>query len=493
MERNGKLLTFAYNLTCWHRVGSGPRILKVGEGKKDCNTTADGSILLRHVRSPTRCLDSNLSFKEDPALKSSKFPHLVVIALLVCSGIVKPPLASAQEEKINFSRLVVVGDSLAAGVENDSLVAFQQVHGFANVIARQAGAPLVLPLVPYPGAPNTLELISPAFPPVIQPVPGILLFPRLNPFQRVTDLGVPLQTVDEALNLKPNGNLTSGDATQLATNLVLGFPCPVLFPWCPGRTQVEQAVDLNPTTLIVELGSNDILGSLTTGQFASLTPQQIETLLTDFNASYESLLNALGGTHATLIVANIPDVIETAYFIPVSKLAEEEGVDVDLLAEDLGIGASDFVTISAIPTVEAILTNSQPGPLSSACPASAAPCVVTAAQAALVREVTTGLNGLVAAQALAHGVVLVDLFSLADDIYANGYQVGDVKLTADFLGGLYSLDGLHPTDTGYGILANAFIHQINTSFGTRIVPASIEEIAACDPLVLTHPSPCRTF
>ena len=448
---------------------------------------------MRHVRSPTGCLDSDLPLKEDPALNFPKLPHLVVITLLVCSALVKPPLACAQEEKINFSRLVVVGDSLAAGVENDSLVVFQQVRGFANVIAHQAGAPLVLPLVPYPGAPKNLELISPAFPPVIQPVPGVLLFPRLNPFQRVTDLGVPLQTVDEALNLKPNANLTSGDATQLATNLVLGFPCPVLFPWCPGRTQVEQAVDLSPTVLIVELGSNDVLSGFNSGQLASLTPQQMETLLTNFNASYESLMNALGGTHATLIVANIPDVIETAYFIPVSKLAEEEGVEVDLLAEDLEIGASDFVTISAIPTVEAILTNSQPGPLSSACPASAAPCVVTAAQAALVREVTTGLNAVVAAQALAHGAGLVDLFSLVDDIYANGYQVGNVKLTADFLGGLYSLDGLHPTNTGYGILANAFIQEINTSFGTRIEPANIEEIAACDPLVLTHPSTCPTF
>jgi lysophospholipase L1-like esterase len=328
---------------------------------------------------------------------------------------------------------------------------------------------------------------------VIQPVPGILLFPRLNPFQRVTDLAVPLQTVDDALNLKPNGNLTSGNATQLATNLVLGFPCPVLFPWCPGRTQVEQAVDLNPTTLIVELGSNDILGSLTSGQLATLTPQQIETFLTTFNDSYESLLTELGGTRTTLIVANIPDVIETAYFIPVSKLAEEERVDVDLLAVELGIGASDFVTISAIPTVEAILTNVQSGPLSSACPVSAAPCVVTAGQAASVRAVTVALNGVVATQALARGAVLVDLFSLVDEIYANGYQVDNVKLTADFLGGLYSLDGLHPTNTGYGILANAFVHAINTSFGTRILPANIEEIAACDPLVLTHPSPCRTF
>jgi lysophospholipase L1-like esterase len=425
-------------------------------------------------------------------LKFRKFLFCVATILLFAFALTEPSPAVAQDGKIDFSKLVFVGDSLGAGVENGSLVNFQQVHGFANVIARQVGVPLVLPLVPYPGAPNTLELIRPEFPPVIQPVPGVLLFPRLNPFQTVTDLAVPLQTVDNALNLKPNANLSSGDATQLATDLVLGFPCPVLFPWCTGRSQVEQAVALEPTTIIVELGSNDILGAVSSGQLASFTPLQVQTLLTNFNSSYASLLSTLAATHATLIVANIPDVIETAYFIPASKLAEEEGINVGLLAMELGIGPADYVTLSAIPTVEAILINSQQGPLSSACPASAAPCVVTAIQAGLVQEVTSELNGIIAAQAAAHGAVVVDLFSLLDNIYVHGYQIGSVTLTADFLGGLFSLDGLHPTNTGYAILANAFIQQINTSFGTRISPANVKDIAACDPLVLAHPSPCLT-
>src|SRR5215472_14726476 len=108
----------------------------------------------------------------------------ILLALAVVA-----PLRAQDWKKIDFSRLVVVGDSLAAGVQNGSLEFSQQEHGFASVIARQAFAPLV----PYPGAPNTLELISAGFPPVIQPVPGTLFFPRINPFAEVTDVAVPLQ------------------------------------------------------------------------------------------------------------------------------------------------------------------------------------------------------------------------------------------------------------------------------------------------------------
>lgn len=414
-----------------------------------------------------------------------KFSSWVGISVVVT-------MAAASPLKAQRTPLVVVGDSLAAGVQNESLEETQQLHGFANVIAQQAGVPLTLPLVPYPGVPNTLELISPGFPPVIQQVPGTLLFPRVNPFVQVTDLAVPLQTVNDAVYRTPSTDLSSADATQLATDLVLGFPCPLLFSWCPGLSQVEQAILLAPDTIIVELGSNDILQVVTSSQLASFTPQQAQTLITNFSGSYATLLNALALTHATLIIANIPDVIESAYFMPLAELAADEDIDPGLLASELGIGANDFVTISAIPAVEAILTNSLQGPLSSACPASLAPCVVTAEQASLIREVICTLNGIIAMQAAAHGGVVVDLFSLVDSSYLYGYQVGDVTLTANYLGGLFSMDGLHPTNTGYAIMANEFIREVNASFGANIPLADVEQIASCDPLVLSHPSACST-
>ena len=57
-------------------------------------------------------------------------------------------LAAQAGKTIDFSTLVVVGDSLAAGVQNGSLEDVQQLHGFANVIAQQLGTPLA----PTPGS-----------------------------------------------------------------------------------------------------------------------------------------------------------------------------------------------------------------------------------------------------------------------------------------------------------------------------------------------------
>jgi lysophospholipase L1-like esterase len=392
--------------------------------------------------------------------------------------------------KIDFSKLIVVGDSLAAGVENGSLVDFQQEHGFAKVIARQLRVPLSLPLVPYPGAPNTLDLVSTEFPPVVQPVPGSLVFPRLNPFEEVTDVAVPLQTVSDALNRKPNRNLTSTDETQLATDIVLGFPCPILLP-CGARTQVQQAVALHPTALIIDIGNNDILALVTSGQLAALhaSPAAEAAFFAQFETNYGLLLKQLAATNAALIIGNLPDVIEAAYFIPVPKLAAAFGVPVNEITVVLGVSPSDFVTVGALPTIEAILSNQRQGPLPPSCSTTAtpAPCVVTAQQAALARQAVSKLNQIIAAEAAPYRAVVVDLFHATDQLYTNGYTVDRVTLTTDFLGGLFSLDGIHPTNTGYALIANQFIADMNAAFGLMIPQADIEEIAEHDPLVLTKP------
>jgi hypothetical protein len=404
-----------------------------------------------------------------------------MLCSLACALATTLPAQAVKE--IDFSRLVVVGDSLAAGVQSGSLEASQQSHGFAKVIARQIGTPLELPLVPYPGAPNTLELVNAEFPPIIKPVPGSLLFPRLNPFATVTDLAVPTQTVADALNRRPDNNLTSTDETQLATDLVLGFPCPVLFA-CPALTQVEHAVALEPSAVIVDIGNYDILRVVTSGQFGSLasSPAAAQQFLTDFGANYAKLLSALASTRATLVIGNLPDVIRSAYFMPIAKLSETVKQPVDQLDALLGTQPDDYVTLNGLSSIEAILSGAQAGPLPPGCN-----CVVTAAQAALVRALTVQMNAIISGQAaLVPGSAVVDVFSLADQLYTNGYKLGRITLSTDFLGGLFSLDGLHPTNTGYAIFANEFIKQINAQFGTHIKAAKIREIAERDPLVLSN-------
>lgn len=400
----------------------------------------------------------------------------LTVALLFSAG----TALSAPHGKADLSRLVVVGDSISAGVQNFSLLDTQQANGYASLIAAQAGVPLTLPLVPFPGAPNVLQLISPGPPPVIQPVSGTLPpIPRDNPLVQPTNLSVPGITVQQALTLTPNPNASPSDPVAGWANIVLGFPTPFAVPG-PALTQIQQAVNLKPTTVIVWLGNNDVLLPLLFGG----TPTPVET----FAEAYLNVLFALSQTNARLVVADIPDITGLPYLTPVAKLAQEIGLPLSEVTTALGVGPGDSLRPAGVTIAEQIL-HGAPGPLSaytcSAEPFSSAPvaCYLTSAEISSFQETVNLYNLTITLEGTIFGATPVDIYSLVENIYHNGYKSDGYCLNAGFLGGLFSLDGLHPTNTGYAIIANAFIQQMNTTMGTGIPAVSIAEVIAHDPLV----------
>lgn len=390
--------------------------------------------------------------------------------------------AAGSSPGADLSRLVVVGDSLSAGVENFSLLDRQQPHGYAAVIAAQAGVRLVLPLVPYPGAPNVLTLVSPGPPPVIAPVPGTLPFPpRDNPQIQATNLSVPGVTVADALLAPAEIPPSQGPVSSWA-EIVLGFPG-------PPQSQVQEALELNPTTLIVWLGNNDILVPALTGQLSEVTPVDA------FTGSYTQVLTTLAASGATLITANIPDVTEVPYFTPVPVFARQVGLPVDTVTAVLGIQSGDYLRTSAIPIATILLQGgtvpppySWPGncplPVPGLLPPGVPlPCVLTASDAASIQSTTVAYNSAITGVAGSLGATVVDINSLVTEIHQNGYVAGDFCLNTGFLGGLFSLDGVHPTNTGYAIVANRFIDTMNGDLGTAIPDVDVAHVAANDPLV----------
>ncbi|HLH04847.1 MAG TPA: hypothetical protein VKX25_18920 [Bryobacteraceae bacterium] len=407
-----------------------------------------------------------------------KAVNKVLCFALLCLTSQAQNLASGQNAKPAPQRLVVVGDSLSAGVQNFSLLDTQQPNGYASIIARQAGWPLTLPLVPYPGAPNVLQLVSFGPPVVIQPVSGTLPFPpRDNPGVEPTNIAVPGLTVETALTLRPSLNPTT--PVQGWATIVLGFPN--LPFWAP--TEMELAEALHPKLAIEWLGNNDALVPALLGQISALTP------VDQFAASYEQVLDRLALTHARIVTATIPDVTEIAFFTSAQQIANQAKVPLAYVTQALGIGPNDYVRPSAQAYVDAILTGQMQGPLPASCPAplpdlgaSSLPCVLTEADAKTVRARVNCYNLIISVETALHGGILVDINALVNKIYINGYQVASQTLTTNFFGGLFSLDGIHPTNTGYGIIANEFIRAMNAGLGTRIPEANINEIFASDPL-----------
>jgi len=105
-----------------------------------------------------------------------------------------------------------------------------------------------------------------------------------------------------------------------------------------------------------------------------------------------------------------------------------------------------------------------------------------AALIAATRAAVNAYNVVIEAVARQTGAVVVDIHGLFEHLQ-NGVVIGGRFLTTAFLGGLFSLDGVHPTNTGYAIMANETIKAMNTQLHVGIPPVSLNQVAADDPLV----------
>ncbi|MGD0404497.1 MAG: SGNH/GDSL hydrolase family protein [Candidatus Acidiferrales bacterium] len=372
--------------------------------------------------------------------------------------------------KANLSNIVVVGDSLSAGFQSDSLLDTAQPHGWAAVVAAQAHTPLVLPLIAPPGIPSVLELLSFGPPPLIEPAPGTSPG-RDDPFVQATDLAVPGAELQDVLTTAPSLPIDS------LTDLVIGLPG--LLDGV-SKTQVQWAQTLQPTTIFLWIGSNDILGA------ASIADPSAATPLNNFASNYNKLLNELSQTGATLVVANIPDVTVVPYFTPAATIAQEAGLPQFVVDPILGIGPGDYVLPDGVALVPGILTGSIKGPLPSS-------DVLRAPQVLETRAIIDAYNIIIAVEAFTHGAVLVDIHALADQIRSQGIEADGHHLTNAFLGGAFSLDGIHPTNTAYAVIANQFITALNQQRGTNIPLVDINLVASTDPLIFSELAPATSI
>lgn len=386
-----------------------------------------------------------------------------VVTILI--GLAGTTAASTQAQaparrKADLSRIVVVGDSLSAGFQSGSLLDTAQPNGWASVVASQASVPLALPLIAPPGIPNVLELVSPGPPPIIITAPGTSIG-RDDIFVQATNLAVPGQLLEDAISEIPSFPIDD------LTDLVLGLPG--LLDGV-ALSQVQWAGALQPTTLFVWLGNNDVLGA------AAAADPSLATPLPTFQAEFQTLMQSLSATGATIVVGNIPDVTVVPFFTPTAAIEAETGLTIPVLKRILGIAPGDYVTPEGVTLIPGILANPSTGPI----PPS---FVLTAAQAVQIRGIVNGYNRVIQQQASEVGATVVDIHRLTQELHLQGLQANGETLTTSFLGGLFSLDGVHPTNTGYAVIANTFIATLNSRLGTAVPPISIDLVASTDPLV----------
>jgi lysophospholipase L1-like esterase len=380
-----------------------------------------------------------------------------------------PSFAAEKERAGQVGRMVIVGDSLSAGFQNFSLFdsdtspipfAGGQKHGYAALVAAQAGASVTLPLISYPGIPPALALTSGGI------VRAMGVGARENPANQTFNLSVPGFTVANALAYAFPGSPAT-NAIDAMSDSVLAEGTGACGPFPIGTSlyvsEVACAAQLNPQTILVSIGDNDALQALTLG----LPPTNTGT----FAQQYAILLAGLVATRAHVVVSNIPDVTAIPFLVPVPVF---ENVVCPGVMLPSTVTNADFVVLD--------ITNPAPPTPLSICTNFA---VRTAALIAQTQAAVTQFNQIIATDAKLLGAGLVDVNSLFKTLSANGYTLGNNKhLTTGFLGGLFSLDGIHPTNTGYAILANETIETMNTKFNMKIPLVSVDTVASTDPLIL---------
>ena len=287
---------------------------------------------------------------------------------------------------------------------------------------------------------------------------------REPPADQTYNLSVPGFTVANALlypfNLPPTNAIDAMSDSILAEGIMACGP----FPVGPGPqlyvSELGCAVQLHPQTILVSIGNNDALQALTFG----IDPTDHAT----FTANYGSFLAGLASTGAHIVVSNIPDVTAIPFLVPVPVF----NVVCPGVTLPSGTTDADFVVSNLLnpmpPMVFSICTNF----------AIRSASLIAHTQAAVV-----DFNQVIADTARHFGAVVVDVNGLFAQLAKNGITVGGHHLTTQFFGGLFSLDGIHPTNTGYAILANETIKTMNTQLHTGIPPISVEQVAKTDPLI----------
>jgi hypothetical protein len=383
--------------------------------------------------------------------------------------IVTAPLYGQKQP--GFSRFVVAGDSLSAGYQNSQLIDSGQVHGYANVIATQAGVSLNLPLLPPPGYPQITIIQGHAVDTGFDQTP----FGALLHKPHTLDFAVPGFTLAALVGLQPFCNPNPADQfypIEVMASKILNPTCSTNPP-----TELLEAATQRPTTAILWVGSNDALFSLLFGM--------LPTDPAVFSGLHGLAATTMANASGHLVMANIPDVTLTAYLTSVPKLAAILNRPVPFVESKLGLNSSDMVTPYAFPLIQAMGSSLTALPDSD----SQGPVVIRAATLATIRADVILYNAAIASEAAATDATLVDIYSLINDLAANGVVVGSQKLTTDFMGGLFSLDGVHPTNTGYAIIANEFIKTMNQSLHTDIPYVDVAQVSKTDPLIFPDGNP----
>src|SRR5579871_409779 len=368
---------------------------------------------------------------------------------------------------------------------------------------------------------------------------------RLNPTSAtIRNFGIPGLTLHEANTIhQPQTNTCSplpGIPGLLSdvVNEESGTYWPVLRNFTnlgPHLTEVNAAASRRPTLATVWLGANDVLKYMGSGgRFVGgdRSPGQVES---DLRATISTLEHA----GARVVLANLPDIVETGYFqrVDIPKRVNKQcrlasyaycllelaslGSQLPGIAKRYGLDTPQgcvptsvtkpcgYLTLPAALLIDQYANNYQGQIPDLDCAHPAPHCkpvkgsglgsnYITPEFAAKVQALNNAINQgiddaasservpLVDVHAIFHGLASGDpanqYFRLASSIAPGvcctlGYlYFGPAPSYTPLTGGILSFDGIHPSDTGYALIAYDFIKVINAAYGAHIPEVDVKAV-----------------
>lgn len=374
---------------------------------------------------------------------------------------------SVNTGQLNATTFVVLGEGLAAGMGDFALTDETQVDSFPAQMARQMHAQFPQRLIQAPGVCNPVGF---AELPVIVPVAMQTTVLDQLPPAPINNLSVPGYRLSDALNLRPRQPLIQrNDARQTAANLILG-----VYAIAYGKneqllTQLEYAVNRKPTLTIVELGYHEALEAAVKGD-----PRKLPNA-NSFRADYAQLLKSLKVSDTDVIVLTIPDPLDTAHFSSVDLAAKILKLESVVLQREYRLRADDLITASGLIEIGCQLLSKKIRPLPDG-------YVLRASVAAEVSRRVEDLNAALTSLVSERQTQVYDLHALFQRVRNEGITVGSRRLTAEYLGGFYSLNGYYPGATGQALIANELLNRLNNCYGSNFRQIDLQVVMQNDPV-----------
>ena len=417
------------------------------------------------------------------------------------------PQLNVTINELATSKMVAVGNSLTAGFQSSGMLEDFQLNSYPYLVAQQMGkTEFEQPLIAEPGIGST-----PGMTPLYLDDEG-------NITQDPLEVN-PLLLLKNALLARPYDNLgVPGADLNDILNTVDGsggnpfFDMILRNPTLGNTTQLEQVVMLQPTLILFWIGNNDVLGAAlngsdtpitSQGEFASMMESAIAQLRTDLqnrvivmaNIPYVTdipYINTLDGVFLGGIPMVFDDTLQPVDFgndtyLPL--ITDETGVanitlvglsayqqglgipDSAYMVDNLGIGQGQAAQLEAGMIAAGLIPTGLP---------LDATMTLTSDESSTIKSAVDGYNTTIGTLAGTYRVPLIDANALLTELNESGLSGATGKFVmVDPEKTAFSLDGVHPNDAGYAIIANAFIGMINTVL--QLDPA-IPEVDVSDKL-----------